>query len=332
MDAIELFMQLKRFYVETGDEKEWALVYSALFEMPEAPYTTFIKLGYFRRCIDAVQRFQDIPSEYKISRSPAKLFVSHKWEAKDHPDRSRRTLEKLLALTRNCDDDAGVWWDYCSLPQRSSTSGEDDRTVVMKEFFKFQLSLIPLVILDCQCMFLWSAEGLHSGWCCIELLVAEALLQHLNRMIYTRKNQFTKPPLFVTQVGNRTLVETDLFRFDHRIVHKMYCSETAFEQHRNLIGWMNVQVNGGEPTPYTQMIKQVSPQLISRMASEHELGFTNGADSEVVSKMLSTIYSRLSFEPFNTFKWTGQVDFFSQWHYVKGCLGNCVVPNVAYSF
>jgi len=146
MDAIALFVQLKRLYVETGDEKELARVYSALFEIPDAPYTTFIKLGYFRSCSSHVQRFQDIPSEFKISRTPIKLFVSYKWEAKDHPDRSRRTLQTLLSLTHNCHDDAGIWWDYCSLPQRSSATGEDDRSVELKDFFKFQLSLIPLVL------------------------------------------------------------------------------------------------------------------------------------------------------------------------------------------
>ena len=181
-------------------------------------------------------------------------------------------------------------------------------------------------------MFLWSGEGVHSGWCCIELLIAQALLQHLNRMIYARKDDFKEPPLLVTQVGAKTLVETDLIRFDHRIFQKMYCSEIAMERHRALIGWMNAQMNGGRPTPYTQLIKQVTPELISRMASDFGLNFTNGADNEVVCRMLHTIYRRLSFEPFNSFKWRGQVDFFSQWHYVKGCLGGCLVPNVPYSF
>ena len=332
MDAIALFMQLKRFYVATGDDAEWARLYSALFEIPDAPYTTFIKLGYFRRCTGPVQRFQDIPSEYKISKNPIKLFVSHKWEATDHPDRSRRTLERLLSLTQNCNDDAAVWLDYCSLPQRRAASGEDDRSAELKDFFRFQLSLIPLVILDSQSMFLWSAEGAHSGWCCVEFLIAQALVQHLNRMIYARKDDFREPPLFVTQVSNRTLVETDLVRFDHRKFQKMYCSDAVMQRHQELVRWMNAELNGGRPTPYTQVIRQVTPALISRMVSEHGLTFTNGPDSDMVSRMLFTIYRRLSFEPFNRFKWTGQVDFFSQWHYVKGCLGSCVVPNVAYCF
>ena len=331
MDAISLFNSLKDNTILTGDDKEWGRVYSSLLEMPNTPYTTFIKLGYFRNCGGPIQRFQDIPTEYKTSKNPTRLFISHKWETGNHPDVSRRTLKKLLSLTQNCDDDAAIWWDYCSLPQRD-TDGKDDRSAELKDFFKYQLSLIPLVILDSQNMFLWSEEGVSSGWCCIELLVAQALMQHLNRMVYSRKDEFNAPPLFVTQAENRMLVETDLVRFDHKIFQKMYCSEVALDRHSELIVWMNEQITGGAPTPYTQLTRQVTPELITTMMSELGLKFSNGADSEVVSKMLYTIYNRLSFEPFNSFKWNGKADFFSMWHYVKGCLGNCVVPNFAYAF
>jgi hypothetical protein len=332
MEAITLFKNLRDLNLKDGNEKEWGKVYSMLLEIPDAPYTTFIKLGYFRKCKEAVQRFQDIPSEYKTFSNPIKLFISHKWEEKNHPDKSKKTLEKLLRLTRNCSDDAAVWWDYCSLPQKNSDNGEDDRSTELKDFFKFQLSLIPLVILDSQCMFLWSEEGINSGWCCIEILIAQALLQHLNKMVYERKDEFKSPPLFVNQVDNNTLVETDLVRFDHKMFQKIYCSQVAIERHKELIVWMNDQLNNGVPTPYSQVIKQVSSELISKMVSEYKLTFTHRADSEFVPKMLFKIYRRLSFEPFNSFKWTGQIDFFSTWHYVKGCLGNCVVPMFSYWF
>lgn len=331
-DAITLFTRLKRKYVLTGQDSEWARLYSALFEIPDAAYTTFIKLGYFRNCRKPVQRFQEIPAEYKLSRStPVKLFVSHKWEDRIHPDSSMRTLQRLLSLTQNADDDTGVWWDYCSLPQRNS-SGEEDRSVELKEFFKFQLSMIPVVILDSQCMFLWSDEGLNSGWCCIELLVAQALLQHLNKIIYARKGDLKQPPLLVTQVANETRIETDLVRFEHKVFQKMFCTQTAMDRHRQLLEWMNEQVNSGAPTPYTQLIGKVTPSVISRMFSEQRMSFTNGSDREVVSSMLDAIYGRLNFEPFTSFKWTGQQDFFSMWHYVRGSLGSCLVPHVAYAF
>lgn len=180
-----------------------------------------------------MQRFQDIPIEYKISGSTVQLFISHKWEASDHPDKSRETLSRLLSLTQDCDDDAGIWFDYCSLPQRDS-SGEDDRSPKLKDSFRFQLSLIPLIMLSSQCMFLWSDEGVHSGWCCVELLVAQALLHHLNKMIHTRKDEFDTPPLFMTQVGNTMLIETDLIRFDHKMFPKMYCTEIAMKRHKEL--------------------------------------------------------------------------------------------------
>lgn len=332
MDAITLFTSLKSSHIKTGDEKEWGKVYSSLFEMPNAPYTTFIKLGYFRRCKGAVERFQDIPNEYKTFNNPIKLFISHKWAAKDHPDKSRATLKSLLSLTQNCDEHAAIWWDYCSLPQRSRNSGKDDRSTELKDFFKFQLSLIPLVILDSQCMFLWSTDGINSGWCCAELLIAQALLQHLNKMIYERRDEFTSPPLFVSQIGSQTLVETDLIRFEHRMFQKIYCSEVAMARHKELIVWMNNQLNGGLPTPYSQVIKHMSPELISKMVAENRLAFTHGADTEIVSEMLFKIYHRLSLEPFENFKWAGKKDFFSLWHYVKGCLGNCIVPTFSYWF
>ena len=332
MSAIALFKTLKKQFVKTGDEKEWGELYSSLLEIPDAPYSTFVTLKYFRERKGAVERFQDIPESYKTYSSPIKLFISHKWEAKDHPDRSRKTLEMLLSLTRSCGDDTAIWWDYCSLPQRRADSGEDDRSAELKDYFKFQLSLIPLVILDSQSMFLWSSEGINSGWCCIELMIAQALLQHLNRMVYARKDDFLHPPLFATHVDNATLVETDLVRFDHKMFQKIYCSEVALRKHRELIGWLNVELNGGARTPYTEVIAQVTPELISKMVSEHKLAFTNGADANVVSKTLLQIYRRLSFEPLNQLKWHGQVDFFRTWHYVKGCLGNCVVPSFEYWF
>jgi hypothetical protein len=336
MDAIALFERLKKSYIKTDNEEEWKHLYSALLEIPDAPYTTFIKLGYFREresCKNPVQRFQDIPSEYKISGSlsPVRLFISHKWETRDHPDVSRKTLERLLSLTQDCDDDAAIWLDYCSLPQRHS-SGQEDRSPELKAFFKFQLSSIPLIILDSQSMFLWSDKAAHSGWCCIELLVAQALLQHLNKIIYTRKDEFNTPPLLMVQVDNTMLVETDLIRFDHKKFRKIYCSEIAAERHQELIEWMNVKLNDGSPTPYSQVINKVSPESILEMMSEFDLTFTNGSDRDVVANMLFKIYERLSADPFNSFKWNGKQDFFSMWHYVKGCLGSCIVPNVAYHF
>jgi len=279
-----------------------------------------------------VQRFQDIPSEYKkTSVGGARLFVSYKWEDDNHPDRSMRTLERLLRLTQAASDDVGVWWDYCSLPQKN-VRGFDDRTDDLRNFFKFQLSLIPLIILDSQCMFLWNERGASSGWCCSEFLLAQAILQSLNKAIYKRKDDFSKPPLYVTQIGNQTLVESDLYRFDHRIEAKIYCDEMVMEAHRSLIQWMNVQANEGRPTPYTEVIGKATPDLIYRMMEEHRKEFGNPADHQVLSDMLAAIYRKLSFEPLDRFKWSGQVEFSSMWHYVKGCFGNCVVPVVAYSF
>jgi hypothetical protein len=88
MDAFMLFTELKNLWIKKGDEKEWGNLYSSLFEIPDAPYTTFIKLKYFRECNEAIQRYQDIPANYKTYKSPIKLFISHKWESREHPDKS----------------------------------------------------------------------------------------------------------------------------------------------------------------------------------------------------------------------------------------------------
>jgi len=141
MDSISLFQKLKSFNGFDGSTKSWGTLYSSLFEMPNAEYTSFTKLGYFRNVSEPIKRFQDVPDHYKTPNDPVKLFVSHRWETKDHPDPSGRTLRKLLSLSKNCSDDAAVWLDYCSLPQRR-LNGDDDRSDDLKEYFKYQLSLI----------------------------------------------------------------------------------------------------------------------------------------------------------------------------------------------
>ena len=333
MNALSFFHHLKSLYNGLEHEKDWAYLYSSLFEIVNAPYTTFIKLKYFRECQDIVQRFQDIPDEYKTyPNNPEQLFISHKWETYNHPDISKRTLNELLSLTTNFSDDAAVWWDFCSLPQRNPVTNIDDRSTELKEFFKYQLSLIPLIILDSRPLFLWQNEGINSGWCCVEILIAQALLQFLNKLIYDRKDIFLTPPLYVIQVENQTLVQSDLVRFEHQVFQRMYSTQAAMNRHKELLCWLNIKLNNGVPTPYTKLLKQVTPKLISQMLWEFDITFTNGSDEEVVSNMLYVIYQRLSTEPFNSFSWKEKINFESTWHYVKGCLGNCVVPNIAYRF
>src|SRR5262245_45874308 len=44
VDAITLFSVLKDIYVTTGIARDWASVYSAIFELVDAPYTSAIQL------------------------------------------------------------------------------------------------------------------------------------------------------------------------------------------------------------------------------------------------------------------------------------------------
>jgi hypothetical protein len=67
-----------------------------------------------------------------------------------------------------------------------------------------------------------------------------------------RKEKFKNPPLFATQISNKTMIETDLIRFEHKVFQKMFCDELVMERHRELIIWMNEEVNNGRPSPYYQ--------------------------------------------------------------------------------
>jgi hypothetical protein len=82
------------------------------------------------------------------------LFISHRWEALDHPDPHGRQLEKLRALT-NC----FLIYDYSSFPQDPSSDA-------LRLIFEHMERLIDRVII------LSSPDYVDRGWCLYEYIVA----------------------------------------------------------------------------------------------------------------------------------------------------------------
>jgi hypothetical protein len=79
--------------------------------------------------------WQEVNSEfpelvYRLNREPRPiLFVSHRWDAVDHPDPSGWQLRALIRFAKYCmdrgDSDACIWLDYMSLPQKPRSADEE---------------------------------------------------------------------------------------------------------------------------------------------------------------------------------------------------------------
>lgn len=82
------------------------------------------------------------------------LFISHRWEAVDHPDPQGRQLERLRALS-----DCFLIYDYSSFPQDSGSEG-------LRLIFENMERLIDNVLV------LSSADYVERGWCLYEYIVA----------------------------------------------------------------------------------------------------------------------------------------------------------------
>jgi hypothetical protein len=96
-------------------------------------------------------KFRDVEESWA---SHPVLFISHRWEALDHPDPHGRQLEKLRAL-KNC----FLIYDYSSFPQDPSSDG-------LRLIFENMERLIDNVII------LSSPDYVERGWCLYEYIVA----------------------------------------------------------------------------------------------------------------------------------------------------------------
>lgn len=299
-------------------------MYSSLLEFSPPVYTNFVKLEYFRNCQDTIDRFQDIPEKYFTLYNAERIFVSHKWKTKEHPDPRRETIDSLLKLTTHFHDETAIWWDFCCLPQRNPKTGVDDRSKEQKGFFKFQLSLIPFIILDTRQMFLWKNEAINSGWCCVENIVSNILRQDLNHLVNNGNSEL--PPFFVTRIENKPLT------FSTKSYERIYTTEIANKRLNEIMRWLKIRLSKDENTPDIDLLGDLSRDIIDEMFQNFKLEFTNGSDRHFVSDLLFTIFQRLKMKNINTTQLSGGENTLSMWHYVKGTYGNCVMPEFSYHF
>lgn len=107
-----------------------------------------------------------------------RLFVTHRWDDRGHPDPTGwqlRALQELGDHYRFADPEICLWYDYMSLPQAPRTAAES-------KIFGGGLDHIRTTVGECENVMLVSAEGhdeasdlvamRHRGWIVFELLLA----------------------------------------------------------------------------------------------------------------------------------------------------------------
>jgi len=89
------------------------------------------------------------------------LFISHRWETREHPDPSGNQLQKLRALK-----DCFIIYDYASFPQEPLNANE---AIQLQGILKYMSQLIQNVIV------LHSADYIDRGWCIYEYIASSLL-------------------------------------------------------------------------------------------------------------------------------------------------------------
>ena len=122
------------------------------------------------------------------------LFISHRWEAKDHPDPEGRQLTKLQTL-----EDCFVIYDYASFPQ--DTAAPEDEAA-LREILLGMNGLIRKVLV------LTAPDFLERGWCIYEYIVASMraslVCDELNdpNFVMLRNLAATNPPVSMRLLGH----------------------------------------------------------------------------------------------------------------------------------
>jgi hypothetical protein len=122
------------------------------------------------------------------------LFISHRWDAKDHPDPEGRQLTKLQLL-----EDCFLIYDYTSFPQ-NTTSPEDEAALL--EILLGMNALISKVLV------LAAPDFLERGWCIYEYIVASmrasVVCDELNdpNFVRLRNLSATNPPVSLKISGH----------------------------------------------------------------------------------------------------------------------------------
>lgn len=321
---------------DLSSDNSLAELYSGLLETIEPWYIAFVKLDYFRNLKGAINRYQDIPEEYftvfkgdpmSIATSAGRIFISHKWQTKEHPDPNRKSLNLLLACTKDFNGDTSIWWDFCCLPQRNPIDGTDDRSTQQKAFFKFQLPLISHIILETRQLILWEKDGLNSGWCCIENIIANVLLQDLNKLVNDGKSLSHKDSFLTVNVQGKTLSE----RKNKHV--RIYTNEIANQNYNEIMQWFQKKLNYVDNvTSIDEFYYNITQDMILEMIDNFNLTFTNGSDKDFVSNLLFKIFKRLGDKTINTIQLGGEFNYFLFWHDIRGTYGNCVMPSFDYDF
>jgi hypothetical protein len=210
------------------------------------------------------------------------------------------------------------------LPQRNTTNGIDDRTLEQKAFFKFQLPLISHIILETIQVVLWKKEGLNSGWCCVENIISNVVMQDLNKTINSDipiKNINS----YLTAVVDNISISKAKYKFP-----RVYSNSIADKSYEDIMNWFQSKIDVGNNQ--LDFYGMITKELIFEMIIEFNLTFTNGSDKEFVATLLHKIFQRLGDKKINITQLSGSNNLFHLWHYIRGTYGNCVLPSFAYEF
>lgn len=159
--------------------------------LTDEEFGLFISLREFCRC-PALRQAARLPSWQEIHAdhphiayrgdpdSARRLFVTHRWDAPDHPDPTRWQLNALRRVGAHYEFDAEnvcFWYDYMSLPQRQ-------RTPEQNRLFQAGLKNIRRLVGQCENITLIGKTGKthirdveamkKRGWIVFELFVARS--------------------------------------------------------------------------------------------------------------------------------------------------------------
>jgi len=156
-----------------------------------------------------------------LLRTTPCVFVSHRWQTPDAPDRDGTRLQEILERLNGVagdDEDVYVWIDYCCLPQRSTTalSAEDQAALASG------LAFLPEIVKSCDILILDSSDYMDRVWCYTELFVWLTKLVEIESQLFgerifgsvvSRRTPATRPrPSGKTDSGQGFVQENVTFR------------------------------------------------------------------------------------------------------------------------
>ena len=89
-------------------------------------------------------------------------FISHRWLTPIHPDPCGEQLRRVQRLH---DDDALIFYDFCSMPQA-------DRDCTEEQVFQAQIEKLNFVIPNMKVIILADDDFMNRSWCLMEYFIA----------------------------------------------------------------------------------------------------------------------------------------------------------------